>query len=188
MSPYLNLDPYQGWMLSEQKYGSVKSSPPVLLQCRCRCHNNQSSRRVLDHTVQGIGCSAMIWVLLILCELILRQTNSFPCLRGAQRMSLVRIIQWVKVCTIKSGPAWTWALGCYLGRNIGQWLGRRHSGYMIQPHTQLQFVHKFTKTKKNKNLPIFPRQKKGIQKKAEVSLPLNPASQTTAKFAISKKV
>ena len=32
MSPYLNLDPYPGWMLSEQKYGPVKSSTPVLPQ------------------------------------------------------------------------------------------------------------------------------------------------------------
>ena len=55
MCPYLNLDPHQARILSDQKYGSVKSSPLVSPKCRCRQNNHSSeptwpqSKRTLVH-------------------------------------------------------------------------------------------------------------------------------------------
>lgn len=57
--PYLNVDPYQAWMLSGQKYGSVKSSAPGLGSTMC--HNNQSARD--DIADKDFVCDRQIWFL-----------------------------------------------------------------------------------------------------------------------------
>ena len=96
------------------------------------CHNNQSVRKAPYHTAQGILSSSF--------ELISRQTNSFASLLSWQRRKDQNCnnacgIIWgeLKCAQLNQVRRGHGVLDVILERNMGRWLGRRHSGYMIRP-------------------------------------------------------
>ena len=125
-SPYLNvggspsLDVIRAEIWPGGEIIPTNSVVPVWLDLP-QCHKYQSVKNVLYHTAQGILSSS--------CELISRQTHSFSSHESLQRIkdqncfNACGIFQGVKVCTIKSGPAWTWSVGCYLGKKNGPVVG-----------------------------------------------------------------
>ena len=140
MCPYLNLDPHQARILSDQKYGSVKSSPLVSPKCRCRQNNHSSeptwpqSKRSLVHlrfpwswwewlSSQMVLSRSSEWIKLTMkpkdLNLLILSNCSAGCSSGQPHI------------LIRSGVALT--PGCYLGRIMGWWIGWGHSGYMISP-------------------------------------------------------